>query len=83
MAHLGPLRLCAPPRRFGDGHLDLRAVDPDGGEAALLGWSWQDRQEVFEEPFEVLGVPIWDRYRDRAALRLTAARRITRPAGAA
>ncbi len=83
VAHLGPLRLCAPPRRFGDGHLDLRAVAPDGGETALLGWSWQDRQEVFEEPFEVLGVPIWDRYRDRPALRLTDARRVPRPEGGA
>ncbi len=79
VAHLGPLRLCAAPRRFGQGHLDLRAVAPDGGEAALLGWSWQDREEVFEEPFEVLGVPIWDRYRDRPALRLSDARRIARP----
>ncbi len=79
LAHLGPLRLCAPPRRFGQGHLDLRAVTPDGGEASLLGWSWQDREEVFEEPFEVLGVPIWDRYRDRPALRLADARRIPRP----
>ena len=80
VAHLGPLRLCAPPRRFGQGHLDLRAVAPDGEEASLLGWSWEDREEVFEEPFEVLGVPIWDRYRDRAALRLSAARRVA-PAG--
>jgi single-stranded-DNA-specific exonuclease len=79
LAHLGPLRLCGPPRRFGDGHLDLRAIAPDGGEAALLGWFWQEREELFEEPFEVLGVPIWDRYRDRAALRLSDARRIAPP----
>ncbi len=76
VAHLGPLRLCAPPRRFGQGHLDLRAIAPDGGEAFLLGWSWQDREEIFEAPFEVLGVPIWDRYRNRPALRLGDARRI-------
>ena len=76
LAHLGPLRLCAPPRRFGQGHLELRAVDPEGGEVSLLGWSWEEREEVFEEPFEVLGVPIHDRYRDRPALRLSAARRI-------
>ena len=76
LAHLAPLRLCAAPRRFGNGHLDLRVIAPDGVETALLGWSWQDREEVFEEPFEVLGVPIWDRYRDRPALRLSDARRI-------
>lgn len=80
VAHLGPLRLCAAPRRFGQGHLDLRAVAPAGDEAALLGWSWEEREEVFEEPFEVLGVPIWDRYRNRPALRLSDARRIARPA---
>ena len=82
-ARLGPLRLCAAPRRFGQGHLDLRAVDPGGAEAALIGWSWQDREEIFEEPFEVLGVPIWDRFKDRAALRLSDARRIAQPGGGA
>ena len=80
VARLGPLRLCAPPRLFGQGHLDLRAVDPRGDEVSLLGWSWQEREEVFEEPFEVLGVPIRDRYRDRAVLRLSDARRVA-PAG--
>lgn len=83
VAYLGPLRLCAPPRRFGQGHLDLRAVSPDGAEVALLGWSWQDREEIFEEPFEVLGVPIWDSYKDRAALRLSDARRVAQPTGEA
>jgi single-stranded-DNA-specific exonuclease len=83
VARLGPLRLCAPPRRFGQGHLDLRAASPDGAEAALLGWSWQDREEIFEEPFEVLGVPIWDRYRNRPALRISDARRIAQPTDAA
>ena len=82
-ARLGPLRLCAPPRRFGQGHLELRAVDAEDGEASLVGWSWQDREEVFEEPFEVLGVPIWDRYKNRAALRLGDARRIAQPAAGA
>jgi single-stranded-DNA-specific exonuclease len=83
LAHLGPLRLCAPPRRFGTAHLELRAVAPDGGEVPLLGWSWQDREEVFEEPFEVLGVPAWDSYRDRPVLRLSDARRIAPPSGGA
>ena len=81
LARVGPLRLCAAPRRFGQGHLDLRVVDPDGAEATLLGWSWEDREEIFEEPFEVLGVPVWDRYRDRPALRLSDARRVDMTAG--
>jgi single-stranded-DNA-specific exonuclease len=95
LARLGPLRLCAPPRLFGAGHLELRAVDPAGearlgsGEAGegdavtLIGWSWQEREEIFAEPFEVVGVPFRDRYRgpgghdrDRAVLRLSEARRI-------
>ena len=92
LAHLGPLRLCKAPRLFGNGHLELQAVDPDGEaglgakgadkshQVTLVGWSWQDRQEVFEEPFEVLGVPIWDRYKDGPVLRLSDARRIARSA---
>ncbi len=75
---MGPLRLCAPPRRFGSDHLELQTMSANGGETALVGWSWQDRETLFEEPFEVLGVPIHDRYRDRPALRLTDARRIAR-----
>ncbi len=95
LARLGPLRLCAPPRRFGKGHLELRAVGPagearlgsgppdDGDTVTLIGWSWQDREEVFAEPFEVVGVPVRDRHRGpggryqaRPALRLSEARRV-------
>ena len=82
LARVGPLRLCAPPRRFGKGHLELRTVDPDGAEAWLLGWSWEERSELFEEPFEVLGVPVQDRYNDRPALRLADARRMAPRPGA-
>lgn len=74
----GPLRLCAPPREFGRGHLSLEAVDPQGGELSLLGWSWAERAEPFREPFEVLGVPIRDRYRNRPALRITDVRPLER-----
>ncbi len=66
----GPLELTTRPRVFGNGHLSGHCRGPDGGMLRLLGWSWAERSEVFERPFEVLGRLEADHYRGGVVLRL-------------
>jgi hypothetical protein len=73
---LGPLRLVAEPRRFGAGHLELRAVDADGESCEIVGWKWAGRPEPWSGEFEILAALEVDRWTRpaRARLRLLEAR---------
>ena len=66
----GPLRLAAPPRRFGRGNLEAEAVGENGGRIRLVGWGWQEREASLEGEFEALGHLERDRYRGTPVLRL-------------
>ncbi|MCB1058176.1 MAG: single-stranded-DNA-specific exonuclease RecJ, partial [Acidobacteria bacterium] len=79
LLRVGPLRLAAPPRHFGRGHLWAPALGDDGGEVRLLGWSWQSRVSDLAGRFEVLAYLERDDYRGGTTLRLVDAR----PAGSA
>ena len=79
----GPLRLDAPPRVFGNGHLSLRARAEDGTGLALVGWRWQERVGAFAGSFEVLGHLEVDGYTGEPCLRLLDARPAFSAEGAA
>ena len=70
----GPLRLAAPPRRFGRGHLSVLATGPSGHAVTLVGWGWGDRLQELEGEIEALGQLRFDRYRQAPVLQLEAAR---------
>lgn len=70
----GPLRLAAPPRPFGRGHLSALAAGPSGHAITLLGWGWEERRHELEGDLEVLGRLRFDRYRQAPVLQIEAAR---------
>lgn len=74
LLRVGPLRLAAPPRLFGRGHLTAVARGPEGGALRLLGWRWRERAGSLEGSFEVLGYLERDTYRGGVVLRLMDAR---------
>jgi single-stranded-DNA-specific exonuclease len=65
LVRVGPLRLSAPPRLFGNGHLAARAVSEggDGGAVELVGWGWQPRAAALGGSFEVLACLEHDAFR--------------------
>lgn len=66
LLRVGPLRLAAPPRLFGNGHLSARALgedSEDGGAVELVGWGWQRRPGALDGRFEVLGCLEHDAFR--------------------
>jgi single-stranded-DNA-specific exonuclease len=73
---VGPLRCDGEPRRFGRGHLELRARDEAGGAMSILGWDWAERSGPWSGSFEVVGAIELDSRRaaSRARLRLVDAR---------
>lgn len=75
---LGPLTLRRQPRRFGDGHLALSAVDPHGDTCEIVAWRWRRREEPWSGAFEILAALEVDRWQGppTARLRLVAARSI-------
>ncbi len=70
----GPLQLCAPPRRFGNGHLSAEVRDERGATMRLVGWGWQSREATLQGDLELLGHFEFDRYRRQHVLRLVDAR---------
>lgn len=78
LLRVGPLRLAAPPRPFGRGHLSAIAVGTDGGRLRLVGWRWQERAADLEGGagglFEAAGHLEHDRYAGAPRLRLVDAR---------
>ena len=54
LIRVGPLRLRATPRLFGNGHLGALAIGADGGRVEILGWGWAERQESLQGEFELL-----------------------------
>lgn len=70
----GPLSLCAPARRFGNGHLSAEVRGPGGDTMHLVGWSWQPREASLQGDLELLGHLEIDRYRKQLVLRLVDAR---------
>lgn len=58
---VGPLRLVAPPRPFGNGHLRGLAAGSDGSRLALLGWQWEERRDRLGGSFEILATLERDR----------------------
>ena len=78
---IGPLTLAAPPREFGNGHLELSARGDDGAALGLVGWRWAERKAELAGRFEILGHLEEDRYRGRPVVRLVDCRPATsRPA---
>lgn len=77
----GPLRLTAPIRRFGNGHLSGQASGADGGKIRFVGWGFGPRQDEFEGEFELLGFLERDKYMGGSVLRLLDCRPFT-PDGA-
>lgn len=73
---VGPLRLSAPARRFGRGHLSALATG-EGGRVRLLGWRWQEREADLRGEIEVLGFLEHDDYRNEPVVRLLDARPAT------
>ncbi|HEX5758550.1 MAG TPA: single-stranded-DNA-specific exonuclease RecJ [Thermoanaerobaculia bacterium] len=68
LLRVGPLRLDLPPRRFGNGHLSVRARGEDGAVVFLLGWGWEERADELAAPFEALGHLEADDFRGGVAL---------------
>jgi single-stranded-DNA-specific exonuclease len=64
------LRLNAPPRLFGRGHLSGRAAGDDGAQVDLVGWGWGERGAELAGRFDVLSYLEFDAYRGRPVLRL-------------
>jgi single-stranded-DNA-specific exonuclease len=58
---VGPLRLLAPPRPFGNGHLRALAAGSDGSRLSLLGWQWEERRDRLGGTFEILATLERDR----------------------
>ena len=71
---VGPLRSSGRPRLFGKGHLGLKAEGEDGSPIDLLGWGWEERAELLQGWFEVLGCLEKDTYTQQPVLRLVDAR---------
>ncbi len=61
-------------RPFGKGHLKVLAQDQSDGRVSLVGWRWEDRRDVFEGVFDVLGMAGWDDYMGSPTLTLVDAR---------
>jgi single-stranded-DNA-specific exonuclease len=79
LVRVGPLRLTAPPRRFGaGGHLSAVAAGPDGARLRLVGWRWEERAADLDGGadglFEAVGHVEHDRYLGVPRLRLVDAR---------
>ena len=74
LARVGPLRLVAPPRIFGKGHLRALAAGADGRRAVLLGWGWAERAAALADWFEVLAYLERDRREGTLELRLVECR---------
>lgn len=74
LIRVGPLRLDAPPRLFGNGHLSARARGEDGAPVDLLGWRWQEKQGTLRGHFEVIACIEADTYRGGPVLRLVDSR---------
>lgn len=71
---VGPLRSTGEPRRFGRGHLAVRASGPDGHPVELLGWGWQERESHLRRQIEVVASLQADRLHGGPVLRLLDAR---------
>jgi len=76
---VGGLRLGSEPRRFGSGHVGLRALDAHGDSCEIVAWRWATREQPWHGVFEILAALEVDRWSApaRARLRLLEAR----PAG--
>jgi single-stranded-DNA-specific exonuclease len=74
LVRVGPLRLLAPPRAFGGGHLSALAAGADGARLRLVGWRWLERAADLEGDgdgrFEAVGHLEHDRYAGGPRLRL-------------
>lgn len=79
----GPLRLTAPARQFGNGHLSGQAEGPDGGKIRFVAWGFAPRLAAFEGDFELLGYLERDRYMGGSVLRLVDCRAFAGPRAAA
>ncbi|MEM1180687.1 MAG: single-stranded-DNA-specific exonuclease RecJ [Acidobacteriota bacterium] len=66
----GPLRLTAPPRHFGQDHIEAQLVDGERGRIRVVGWGWRDRASDLEGSVELLGHLEYDTYRGQTVLRL-------------
>lgn len=70
LVRLDGLRSAVEPRRFGNDHLELQAVDGQGRTVRMVGWRWAPRAAEIAGSFDVLGHLERDRWRDGLRLRL-------------
>lgn len=74
LVRVAPLRLAAPPRPFGQGHLSALARGDDGAPLRLVGWRWGERAGDLaggaDGRFEAAGHVEHDRYTGGPRLRL-------------
>ncbi len=74
LLRVGPLEISQPLRAFGKGHLSGTAQGQDGARVRILGWNWQERSAVFDEPFEILARLEWDDWVSAPVLEIQEAR---------
>jgi single-stranded-DNA-specific exonuclease len=74
MLRLETVRAEGRIRRFGNGHVELRARGDSGAVVRIIGWRWADRSRLLTQPFEALGHLEEDRYRGGIRFRLRDAR---------
>jgi single-stranded-DNA-specific exonuclease len=74
LVRIGVLRLAAPPRLFGKGHLAARCRGDDGAAVDLVGWGWAEKAAELAGRFEVLAYPEHDAFLGGPVLRLADSR---------